>query len=175
VAIAAILYANGETAARGAERFARRLAGPEGQKAMRLTSQAIRGVALGIVVTALVQAVLAGTGLAIAGVPFPALLTAVMFMLAAAQIRTRSGPDWCGGLGLLAQRRHLGHVFYGLGDFLRHLRQLHASDADQARRRSAPAPDFRGRGRGCLQRYKTEPVYRRKNEPPLAGCLLSLC
>jgi hypothetical protein len=22
----------------------------------------------------------------------------------------------------------------------------------------------------CLQRYKTEPVYRRKNEPPLAGC-----
>ena len=53
---------------------------------MRLTSQAIRGVALGIVVTALVQAVLAGTGLAIAGVPFPALLTAVMFMLAVAQI-----------------------------------------------------------------------------------------
>jgi hypothetical protein len=27
----------------------------------------------------------------------------------------------------------------------------------------------------CLQRYKTEPVYRRKNEPPLAGCFLSLC
>jgi hypothetical protein len=27
----------------------------------------------------------------------------------------------------------------------------------------------------CLQHYKTEPVYRRKNEPPLAGCFLSLC
>jgi hypothetical protein len=26
----------------------------------------------------------------------------------------------------------------------------------------------------CLQRYKTEPVYRRQNEPPLAGCFLSL-
>jgi len=29
-------------------------------------------------------------------------------------------------------------------------------------------------GPGCLQRYKTEPVYRRKNEPPLAGCFLCL-
>jgi hypothetical protein len=32
-----------------------------------------------------------------------------------------------------------------------------------------------GHGERCLQRYKTEPVYRRKNEPPLAGCFLSLC
>ena len=46
----------------------------------------IRGVALGVVVTALVQSVLGGIGLAIAGVPFAAMLTAVMFMLALAQI-----------------------------------------------------------------------------------------
>ena len=53
---------------------------------MRLAGQAIRGVALGVVVTALVQSVLGGIGLAIAGVPFAAMLTAVMFMLALAQI-----------------------------------------------------------------------------------------
>jgi len=43
-------------------------------------------VALGVVVTALVQSLLGGIGLAIAGVPFAAVLTAVMFMLAVAQI-----------------------------------------------------------------------------------------
>ena len=36
----------------------------------RLAGQAIRGVALGVVVTALVQSVLGGIGLAVAGVPF---------------------------------------------------------------------------------------------------------
>ena len=43
-------------------------------------------MALGVVVTAFVQSVLGGIGLAIAGVPFAAVLTAVMFMLALAQI-----------------------------------------------------------------------------------------
>jgi predicted PurR-regulated permease PerM len=51
-----------------------------------LSGQAIRGVALGVVVTALVQAVVGGIGLAIAHVPFAAVLTAVMFLLAVAQI-----------------------------------------------------------------------------------------
>jgi predicted PurR-regulated permease PerM len=46
----------------------------------------VRGVALGVVVTALAQSVLGGIGLAVAGVPFAAVLTAVMFMLAIAQI-----------------------------------------------------------------------------------------
>ena len=55
VIIAAILYANGETAARGADRFARRLAGPQGENAVHLAAQAIRGVALGVVVTAILQ------------------------------------------------------------------------------------------------------------------------
>jgi hypothetical protein len=51
-----------------------------------LSGQAIRGVALGVVVTALVQALVGGIGLAIARVPFAAVLTAVMFLLAVAQI-----------------------------------------------------------------------------------------
>ena len=84
--IAAILYSNGEAAARGVLTFARRLAGPSGEKAVLLAAQAIRGVALGVVVTAILQSVLAGIGLAITGVPFAAVLTVVIFILSIAQI-----------------------------------------------------------------------------------------
>jgi predicted PurR-regulated permease PerM len=86
IAISAILYATGESAARWVLRFGRRLAGSRGENVVRLAGQAIRGVALGVVVTALVQSLLGGVGLAITGVPFAAVLTAVMFMLALAQI-----------------------------------------------------------------------------------------
>jgi predicted PurR-regulated permease PerM len=86
VVIAAILYMTGDDAARWVRRFGRRLAGERGEQVVRLAGQAIRGVALGVVVTALVQSVLGGIGLAIAGVPFAAMLTAVMFMLALAQV-----------------------------------------------------------------------------------------
>jgi predicted PurR-regulated permease PerM len=86
VVIAAVLYANGETAARGAERFARRLAAAEGENAVHLAGQAIRGVALGVVVTAIAQSALAGIGFVVAGVPFAAIVTAVMFILAVAQV-----------------------------------------------------------------------------------------
>ena len=86
VVISAILYMTGDDTARWVRRFGRRLAGERGDHVVRLAGQAIRGVALGVVVTALVQSVLGGIGLAIAGVPFAAVLTAVMFMLALAQI-----------------------------------------------------------------------------------------
>jgi predicted PurR-regulated permease PerM len=86
VLLAAIMYAKGESAARGVLRFGRRLAGPRGENSVHLAGQAIRGVALGVVVTALAQSILGGIGLAVAGVPFAPVLTAVMFMLAIAQI-----------------------------------------------------------------------------------------
>jgi predicted PurR-regulated permease PerM len=86
VLIAAIMYANGEAAATRALLFGRRLAGPRGENAVRLAGQAVRGVAMGIVVTAFVQSVSGGIGLVIAGVPFAAVLTAVMLMLAISQI-----------------------------------------------------------------------------------------
>jgi predicted PurR-regulated permease PerM len=99
VVIAAILYMTGDDAARWVRRFGRRLAGERGDQVVRLAGQAIRGVALGVVVTALVQSVLGGIGLAIAGVPFAAMLTAVMFMLALAQIGPL--PVLLGGLAWL--------------------------------------------------------------------------
>lgn len=86
VLIAAILYAGGEHAAVWMRRFGARLAGARGEQMVVLSAQAIRGVALGVVVTALVQALIGGIGLAIARVPFAAVLTALMFMLAVAQI-----------------------------------------------------------------------------------------
>jgi predicted PurR-regulated permease PerM len=86
VVFSAILYVRGERVAAGIMRFARRLAGRHGENALHLAGQAIRSVALGVVVTAIAQSVLGGIGLAIAGVPFPAVLTAVMFMLAVAQV-----------------------------------------------------------------------------------------
>jgi predicted PurR-regulated permease PerM len=86
IVIAAIMFAQGETARAGLIRFGRRLAGDRGQSVVLLAGQAIRAVALGVVVTALVQTVLAGIGLAVAGVPFAALLTAIILISCIAQI-----------------------------------------------------------------------------------------
>jgi len=86
VVVAAVMYAQGEPAAAKVQRFGRRLGGERGADAVVLAGKAIRGVALGVGVTAIVQAVLGGIGLAIAGVPFAALLTAVMFILCIIQL-----------------------------------------------------------------------------------------
>jgi predicted PurR-regulated permease PerM len=86
ILLAGILYAQGEDALAFVQRFFRRLAGERGAAVVVLAGQAIRAVALGVVVTALVQSVIGGIGLWIAGIPFAAVLTAVMFLLAVAQI-----------------------------------------------------------------------------------------
>ncbi|MCY7387389.1 MAG: AI-2E family transporter, partial [Burkholderiales bacterium] len=67
-------------------RVGRRLGGKHGEATVVLAGQAIRGVALGVGVTAVVQSVLGGIGLAVAGVPFAGLLTIAMFILCLAQI-----------------------------------------------------------------------------------------
>lgn len=86
VLLAAAMYANGERATERLVRFGRRLAGQGGEDAVFLAGQTIRGVALGVVVTALAQAVFGGLGLVIAGVPFAGVLTATMLLLSIAQI-----------------------------------------------------------------------------------------
>ncbi len=86
VIAAAILYANGETAATGVRRFAERLAGERGDRVIVLAGQAIRGVALGVVVTAILQTALSGLGLWLFGIPQAAFLTAIIFMFCVAQI-----------------------------------------------------------------------------------------
>jgi predicted PurR-regulated permease PerM len=86
IAIAAILYASGETAAGGVLAFAHRIGGTRAEETVQLAAKAVRSVALGVLVTALVQSALAGLGLWVSGVPHPGLFTAIAFVLAVAQL-----------------------------------------------------------------------------------------
>jgi predicted PurR-regulated permease PerM len=86
VIISAILYAQGEAAAAGVRAFASRLAGERGDAAVILAGQSVQSVALGVVVTALVQTALVGLGIFVAGLPHPGLLTAIVFVLCIAQV-----------------------------------------------------------------------------------------
>lgn len=86
VIIAGIFFAKGEVVGRGMMSFAKRLAGANGEEVVLLAAKATRGVALGVVLTAFVQAAIAGIGLAISGIPAVALLTAIIFMLCLAQL-----------------------------------------------------------------------------------------
>jgi predicted PurR-regulated permease PerM len=82
----AVLYTGGEAWAAWVRRFSRRLAGERGDRVTVLAGQAVRGVALGVVVTAILQTVLSGIGLAIARVPFTPVLTGIIFVLCIAQL-----------------------------------------------------------------------------------------
>jgi len=86
VIIAAIFYSRGEIVSTGVIRFARRLGGNHGEEIAVLAAKTVRGVALGVVGTALIQSLLGGIGVAICGVPAAMLLTAVMFILCIAQL-----------------------------------------------------------------------------------------
>jgi predicted PurR-regulated permease PerM len=86
VLLVTILYVQGETAARGALAFANRLGGETGERTLRLAGQAVRSVALGVVLTALVQSVLAGVGLWLCGIPYAGVLTAIAFVFGIAQV-----------------------------------------------------------------------------------------
>lgn len=86
VIIAAVLYTKGEVVSSGLLHLARRLGGHHGEEVAVLAAQTVRGVALGVVGTALVQSIIGGVGLAVCGIPAPALLTGIMFMLCVAQL-----------------------------------------------------------------------------------------
>lgn len=86
VVIAAVMFAQGEEGALRVLALARRVGGERGEEAVRLAAAAIRGVAISVVGTALVQTLLTGIGLAIAGVPFAGLLTAAALILCVAQV-----------------------------------------------------------------------------------------
>jgi predicted PurR-regulated permease PerM len=86
VIMSAILYSTGETAASGIRRFFYRLAGANGERAAVLAAGTIRGVAIGVVVTAVIQTLIAGIGLVVCSVPAAAFLTAACLMLCIAQL-----------------------------------------------------------------------------------------
>lgn len=84
--ISGLGLAKGETVRESILRFAERLAGRQGYDAAVLAARTIRGVVLGVVGTALVQAAIGGVGLFICGVPAAGLLTAVMLFMCLSQI-----------------------------------------------------------------------------------------
>jgi predicted PurR-regulated permease PerM len=86
VIFSAVMYATGERWSAGIIGFARKVAGEQGRTAVTLAAKAISGVALGVVLTAILQAIFAGIGLALCGVPYALVLTVVMFLLGIAQI-----------------------------------------------------------------------------------------
>jgi predicted PurR-regulated permease PerM len=81
--VAFFLFRDGVSAA---ERFTTgvvRLAGERGRRLLDVAGSTVRGVVYGILGTAVVQAVMAGVGFAIAGVPGAALLALLTFFLSA--------------------------------------------------------------------------------------------
>lgn len=86
VVISAVMFSQGEAGAERVLALARRIGGQQGEEMVLLAAGAIRGVALGVVVTALAQTVAAGVGLYVAGVPFAGLLTALILILCIAQL-----------------------------------------------------------------------------------------
>ncbi len=84
--IAAIFFAKGDTVREGILRFARRLAGRRGYDVAILAARSIRGVVLGVVLTALIQVAIGAAGLLIAGIPAPGLLSAMMLVLCLCQL-----------------------------------------------------------------------------------------
>ncbi|MDQ8024186.1 MAG: AI-2E family transporter YdiK [Moraxellaceae bacterium] len=86
IIIASVMYMRGEKAAAGVIAFFRRLAGEHGESVVVLAGQAIRSVAIGLVVTAVIQSLLGGVGVWVAGIPLAGLLTAIMFMATLAQV-----------------------------------------------------------------------------------------
>jgi len=84
--ISAIGFAKGEGVRDGILAFAGRLGGQRGRDTATLAGRTIRGVVLGVVVTALIQSAIAGFGLFMTGVPAAGLLTAVVLFLCLAQL-----------------------------------------------------------------------------------------
>lgn len=86
VVIAAIMFAHGENAAALARQFGCRLGGARGEAAVRLVAQAVRGVALGVVATALIEAALAWLALGAARIPLAPGLAAATFFACVVQV-----------------------------------------------------------------------------------------
>jgi len=79
--VAFFLFRDGLSAARRLVTGAQRIGGERGRRLLTVAGNTVRGVVYGILGTALVQAIVAGIGFVIAGVPGAALLALLTFFL----------------------------------------------------------------------------------------------
>src|SRR5258706_11668130 len=84
--LVAVFYLHGETLARQARRLARRVGGTRAEEGAVLAGQTMRAIAAGGLVPALVETVLGGCGLWIAGIPAARVLASLLFMLGVVEI-----------------------------------------------------------------------------------------
>lgn len=108
-----VFFLHGETISRGLRRFAIRIAHERGDAAVLLAGRTVQAVAMGVVLTAVIQAAVAGLGLAVCQIPSSALLTGIIFVLCLMQLGPvivmlpaviwlfYSGHHWSGGLLLI--------------------------------------------------------------------------
>ena len=81
ILIAFFLFRDGESVAEQLGTMTERIAGERGRRLLTLSGNTVRGVVYGILGTALVQAVMAGIGYMIAGVPGAGMLALLTFFL----------------------------------------------------------------------------------------------
>lgn len=82
----AVFFLHGQTIARGLRQFAFRVARERGDHAVLLAGKTVQAVAMGVVLTAVIQAAFAGLGMALCHIPSSALLTGIIFMLCLMQL-----------------------------------------------------------------------------------------
>lgn len=88
LALVVVFYQSGEALANLIQKLARRVGGARATESAVLAAQAMRAIAAGVVVTALVEAILSGLGLWVAGIPEAGILTSVIFLLCVMQLGT---------------------------------------------------------------------------------------
>jgi predicted PurR-regulated permease PerM len=81
ILVAFFVYRDGEGFAENVKAGTMRIAGERGERLLTLAGNTVRGVVYGILGTAIAQAVVAGIGFAIAGVPGAAVLALLTFVL----------------------------------------------------------------------------------------------
>jgi predicted PurR-regulated permease PerM len=86
ILIAFFLFRDGESMAEQLGAMTERVAGERGRRLLTLSGSTVRGVVYGILGTALVQAVMAGIGYMIAGVPGAGMLALLTFFLSVVPI-----------------------------------------------------------------------------------------
>lgn len=84
--VAGVLLAHSVPSIKLARRISRRLMGPSGIQSLALMTGTIRSVTSGILGVAFIQALLAGVGLTMIGIPMAGLLTLVCLMLCIVQL-----------------------------------------------------------------------------------------